>query len=51
MRTLLGATLTGANLTGAEVRGANFSDSHGHYRSATLLDGQLPGPRFDRNRL
>ena len=48
------ATLTGANLTGAEVRGANFSRDADTvtvrlHPCPTLLDGQLPGPRFDRN--
>ena len=36
------------------MRGANFyrdaTSATGHHAGATLLDGQLPGPRFDRNR-
>ena len=43
----IGATLTGANFTGAEVRGAALRTRASH--CPTLLDGQLPGPRFDRN--
>ena len=47
------ATLTGANLTGAEVRGAASATlfQGRHHLGPALLDGQLPGPRFDRNRL
>ena len=50
---LIGATLTGANLTGAEVRGRTSIAIYygGITAGPALLDGQLPGPRFDRNRL
>ena len=44
------ATLTGANLPGPKCGGRRL-DQSGHLPAAQLLlDGQLPGPRFDRNR-
>ena len=53
MPTCTGADLTGANLTDAEVRGADFRTDFTMAipvrLAAALLDGQLPGPRFDRN--
>ena len=51
-----GATLTGANLSGAEVRGTDFSRVYHwatqwwDYAGPAVLHGQLPGPRFERNR-
>ena len=65
MKLTNGATLTNANFSQANLTGANIGKaptdrrtspgpkcggrSYWESRGPTLLDGQLPGPRFDRN--